>query len=198
MRRNWAPPTQWRRWGGTERQDESQTRWVEVVVDSCHMTSTPKVTLLQLPPSSDVTSAKRGICWKGTLKGTWIWNPKMGTLNGNLVKNLPTNEVEWGGKPGDKWKHPSLVGKLISLNKIMSLVKNLPTQLWEDWGGKPDKRSIDEKLPNQWGRQGGKPKDYSVDIVNEKTFQPGLKTGKEKPRLVERKRRGLVDEGLGW
>ena len=25
-----------------------------------------------------------------------------------------------------------------------------------------------------------------VDIVNEKTFQPGLKTGKEKPRLVER------------
>ena len=39
----------------------------------------------------------------------------------------------------------------------------------------------------------------SVDIVNEKTFQSGLRTGKEKPRLVEREGgRGLVDEGLGW
>ena len=27
----------------------------------------------------------------------------------------------------------------------MSLVKNLPTQWWEDWGRKPDKESIDEK-----------------------------------------------------
>ena len=25
-----------------------------------------------------------------------------------------------------------------------------------------------------------------IDIVNEKTFQPELRTGKEKPRLVER------------
>ena len=30
------------------------------------------------------------------------------------------------------------------------------------------------------------PKIISVDIVEEKIFQPGLRTGKEKPRLVER------------
>ena len=43
-------------------------------------------------------------------------------------------------------------------------MKNLPTNE-EDWRGKP--------------------KDL-IDIVDEKTFQPGLRTGKEKPRLVER------------
>ena len=40
-----------------------------------------------------------------------------------------------------------------------------------------------------------------TDIINEKTFQPGLKIGKKKPRLVEKRgiclRRDLVDEGLG-
>ena len=34
-----------------------------------------------------------------------------------------------------------------------------------------------------------------IDIVDEKTFQSGLRTGKEKPRLMERK--GLFEEGLG-
>ena len=40
-----------------------------------------------------------------------------------------------------------------------------------------------------------------IDIVNEKTFQPELKTGKEKLRLVERGktylRRNLVNKGHG-
>ena len=40
-----------------------------------------------------------------------------------------------------------------------------------------------------------------INIVNEKTFQSGLRTGKEKPRMMERKevclRRDLDDEGLG-
>ena len=35
-----------------------------------------------------------------------------------------------------------------------------------------------------------------IDIVDEKTFQPALRTGKEKPRLMERK--DLFEEGLGW
>ena len=39
-----------------------------------------------------------------------------------------------------------------------------------------------------------------IDIVNEKTFQPGLKIEKEKPRLVERKKtylkKNLVNEDL--
>ena len=51
--------------------------------------------------------------------------------NENLMKNLPTNEVEWRGKPGDKWEYFSPVGKLMSLNRIMLLVKNLPTQ-WRE------------------------------------------------------------------
>ena len=40
-----------------------------------------------------------------------------------------------------------------------------------------------------------------IDIVNKKTFQPGLRTGKEKPRLDERGgtclRRDLVEERFG-
>ena len=36
-----------------------------------------------------------------------------------------------------------------------------------------------------------------IDIVDEKTFQPGLRTGKEKPRFVVRGGT-LVEEGLGW
>ena len=51
--------------------------------------------------------------------------------NGNPVKNLSTNEMEWEGKPSDKWEHPSLVEKLISLNRIMLLVKNLSTR-WRE------------------------------------------------------------------
>ena len=35
-----------------------------------------------------------------------------------------------------------------------------------------------------------------IDIVDEKTFQPGLRTGKEKPRFVVRGGT-LVEEGLG-
>ena len=39
-----------------------------------------------------------------------------------------------------------------------------------------------------------------IDIVNEKTFQPGLKTRKVKPRLVERRRtclrKDLIDKRL--
>ena len=45
-------------------------------------------------------------------------------------------------------------------------MKNLPTYK-EDWGGKP--------------------KDL-IDIINEKTIQPGLRKGKEKPRKMERDR----------
>ena len=40
-----------------------------------------------------------------------------------------------------------------------------------------------------------------IGIIDEKTFEPGLRIGKEKPRLVERGgtclRRDLVKEGLG-
>ena len=41
---------------------------------------------------------------------------------------------------------------------------------------------LDERRTEEENR-----KIISVDIVNEKTFQPGLKTGKEKPRLMERR-----------
>ena len=36
----------------------------------------------------------------------------------------------------------------------------------------------------------------SVDIVNEKTFQPGLRTRKKKPKVCGKKK-VLVKEGLG-
>ena len=66
----------------------------------------------------------------------------------------------------------------------MSLVKNLLTQ----WETEEENRTRDQSmknLPTDEGDWGGKPKDL-IDIVDEKTFQPGLRTGKEKPRLMER------------
>ena len=69
--------------------------------------------ILQLPSLLDASSVERG---SRLLKNE---NPK---------KNLSTNEVEWKRKPGDKWEHFSPVGKLMSLNRTMSLIKNLQTQ----------------------------------------------------------------------
>ena len=76
----------------------------------------------------------------------------------------------------------------------MSLVKNLLTQWWEDWGGKPDKGSIDEKPP-ELDEKMWEENQKIIDIVNKKTFQPGLRKRKEK---IDRERRGLLKEGLRW
>ena len=45
-----------------------------------------------------------------------------------------------------------------------------------------------KNLPTDEGDEEENRKIISVNIVDEKTFQPGLRTGKEKPRLVERRR----------
>ena len=65
----------------------------------------------------------------------------------------------------------------------------------ENWGGKPDKRLINKKslkLDEEMWEKNQK----TIDIVNKKTFQPGLRIEEEKPRFVVR-RRTLVKERLG-
>ena len=82
----------------------------------------------------------------------------------------------------------------------MSLVKNLLTQ-WktevENW----TRDQLLKNLPTDEGDGEENQKIISVDIIDEKTFQPGLRTRKEKSRLVERRRtylrRDMDDEGLG-
>ena len=57
-----------------------------------------------------------------------------------------------------------------------------------------------KNLPTDEGDGEENRKIISVDIIDEKTFQPGLRTGKEKPRLMERGvclKRDLDDKGLG-
>ena len=80
--------------------------------------------------------------------------------------------------------------KLISLNRIMSLVKNLPTQLQETGEENRTQKSIDEKPPEldleKWEEN-----QKIIDIVDKKTFQLRLRTGKEKPRFVIRGETGL-------
>ena len=54
---------------------------------------------------------------------------------------------------------------------------------------KVENRTRDQSMKNlltDEGDWGEKPKDQSVDIVDEKTFQPGQRTGKKKPRLMWR------------
>ena len=74
----------------------------------------------------------------------------------------------------------------------MSLVKNLPTQLWET---EEENRTKDQSMKNLPTDEGdGEENRKIIDIVDEKTFQPGLKTGKEK---TDGERRGLFEEGRG-
>ena len=70
--------------------------------------------------------------------------------------------------------------------RIMSLVKNLPTQLWEIEEENRRRESIDEKPP-ELNEEMWEENRKIIDIVDEKTFQPGLRTGKKKPRLMERR-----------
>ena len=66
--------------------------------------SASKVTFLQLPFSSDASSAEHEI-----VEGELEWE---------LGKKSPNpNEGDWKGKLGDQWKHPSPVGKLMNLKR---------------------------------------------------------------------------------
>ena len=66
----------------------------------------------------------------------------------------------------------------------MSLVKNFLTQ----WETEVENRTRDQSMKNlPTDEEDGEENRKIIDIVNEKTFQPGLRTGKEKPRLVERR-----------
>ena len=68
---------------------------------------------------------------------------------------------------------------------IVSLVKNLLTQ-WETEEKNRTRDQSIKNLPTDEGDGEENRKIISVDIVDKKTFQPGRRTGKEKPRLLER------------
>ena len=77
-------------------------------------------------------------------------------------------------------------------------MKNLLTQ----WKTEEENRTKDQLMKNLPINEGdGEENQKIIDIVDEKTFQPGLRTGKEKPRLMEGKktclRMDLVDKELG-
>ena len=93
-----------------------------------------------------------------------LWRePWIETLNGNLVKNLPTQMIEdWGEKPGDQWKDPSPVGKLMSLKVSCRLWK---TSQPNDEKTGEENRTNDQSMknhPTNEGDWGGKPKDHKV------------------------------------
>ena len=80
----------------------------------------------------------------------------------------------------------------------MLLVKNLLTQ----WETEEENRTRDQLIKNFPTNEGNVEENQMIiDIIDEKIFQPGLKTGKKKPRLVERGetflRKDLINEGLG-
>ena len=65
------------------------------MVDSCHMTFTPMVMLLQLPPSSDASFAERR-----TVGGEWEPDEKPPNLVGTEEENREINEnvlASWRG-----------------------------------------------------------------------------------------------------
>ena len=56
-----------------------------------------------------------------------------------------------------------------------------------DWGEKPDK-GINQWKTSELDEEMWKENQKIIDIVNEKTFQPGLRTGKEKPKVYGEKK----------
>ena len=68
----------------------------------------------------------------------------------------------------------------------MSLVKNFLIQLWETKKENRTRKSIEEK-PLELDEKMWKEKQKIINIVDGKTFQPGPKTRKKKPRFVMRR-----------
>ena len=68
----------------------------------------------------------------------------------------------------------------------MSLVKNLINLLWETEKEHRTWKLINEK-PSELNVEMWEENQKIIDIVDEKTFQPGLKTKKEEPRFVVRR-----------
>ena len=72
-----------------------------------------------------------------------------------------------------------------------------------DWGGKPDKESINKKPLNQWGGRGGKPKDHKCRYCQWKNLSTWTKNMKRKTKIGRERRdvvwlmRDLDDKGLG-
>ena len=80
----------------------------------------------------------------------------------------------------------------------MSLVKNLLTQ----WETREKNRTRNQLIKNLLtNKENGEENQKIIDIVDEKTFQPELRTENQKSRLVERKgtclSKDLVDERFG-
>ena len=143
---------------------------------------------LQLPSFLDTDSVEYLIvCWGGI-------------LNGNLVKNLPTNELDWRGKPRDKWEYSSPIGKLINLKGSCCWWKT--SQPSYERLRRKTRQEINQWKTFELDEEMWEENQKIIVIINEKTFQPGLRIGKEKPRVVEGEKicsiRDLVNEGLEW
>ena len=62
-------------------------------------------------------------------------------------------------------------------------MKNLPTQLWETKEENRIWEPIDEKPP-ELDEEMWEENQKIIDIIDEKTFQPGPRAGKQKPKFV--------------
>ena len=103
---------------------------------------------------------------------------------GTWWKTSQPDEGDWEGKPGDQWEHPSPVGKLMSLKRSCRWWK---TSQPDDGKTEEENRTRDQSMKNLPADEGaGEENRKIIDIVDEKTFQPRLRTEKEKPRLMER------------
>ena len=121
--------------------------------------------------------------------------------NGNLIKNLPTNEGDWERKPGDHWEHPSPVGKLMSLKGSCRWWKT--SQPMRETG--EENRTRDQSIKNfstRWGEDwGGKPKDHKCRYCQWKNLPTWTKDRKGKNEVDGERMslfQGLFEEELGW
>ena len=121
----------------------------------------------------DTNSVKRiVVCW-------------VGILNENPIKNLPTNKLDWGRKPKNKWEHPSPVKELMSLKWSSCWWKTSP--MTDNWRGKPmtveERKVVDKKPLYQRGVLGEKLTPYNQSLnrmreLKSRSSWPKQSTGK--------------------
>ena len=94
----------------------------------------------------------------------------MGTLNGNLVKNLQTQWGRLGGKPGDQLEHLSPIRKLRSFIRGLYRWWKTSQPNKRDWRGKPDKKINQWKNLQNFDEEMWEENKKIIDIIDEKTF----------------------------
>ena len=119
-----------------------------------------------------------------------------GLWMGTWWKTSKLNEGNRGRKSGDQWKHPSPIGKLMSL--IRGLCRWWKTSQPDNKKTEKENRIKDQSIKifrTRWGNMGRKPNDHSYCWWKN---LPTWTKNREGKTEIDEERKGLFKERLVW